>query len=231
MALMGKAVLAIWHGIAEEAEADFIAWHCREHMQERVGIPGFLRGKRYVVVDGYPKFFNFYETETVEVLSSRVYRDRLNDPTPWTRRVVSQFIDNSRTICSTRVTRGSGEGGFIETLRFAAKTDADAVVESFSGTLVPAVLAAPGIVAVHLLQGHPEESQYVSAEKSMRSQPDRIADWSLLVEAIDADSLTALRTGVLSDAVLDAICDTGTLDRGIYRFQYGLSKAEFAKGT
>ncbi len=231
MALMGKAVLAIWHGVAEEAEADFIAWHCREHMQERIGIPGFLRAKRYVAVDGYPKFFNFYETETVDVLSSKTYRDRLDDPTPWTRRMIPHFIDNVRTICSTRISLGSGEGGFIETLRFAASANADSVVETLSGTVVPDVLAAPGIVGIHLLQGHPEESQHGSVEKTIRSQPDRIADWSLLIEAIDAESLTALRAAVLSDTSLGALCEDGSLERGLYRFQFGLSKAELGRGA
>ncbi len=33
MALAGKGVLAIWNGIAPEAETDFVAWHVREHIR------------------------------------------------------------------------------------------------------------------------------------------------------------------------------------------------------
>ena len=88
MALLGSGVLAIWNGIADTAEAEFVRWHVREHIPERVGLPGFLCGRRYAAVDGHPKYFNFYETVSTEVLNSRVYRDRLNNPTPWTRRVV-----------------------------------------------------------------------------------------------------------------------------------------------
>ncbi len=71
MALAGKGVLAIWNGIAAEAEADFVAWHIGEHIPERVAVPGFLRGRRYVAERGTPKYFNFYETETPEVLVAR----------------------------------------------------------------------------------------------------------------------------------------------------------------
>jgi hypothetical protein len=51
MGLLGKGVLAIWNGIAPEAEEDFVAWHVREHIPERVALSGFLRGRRYVALD------------------------------------------------------------------------------------------------------------------------------------------------------------------------------------
>lgn len=231
MALMGSAVLAIWNGIAEQAEDDFIAWHTREHMPERIGLPGFLRGKRYVAVDGHPKYFNFYETETVDTLTSKTYRDRLNDPTPWTRRVVPHFSDTGRTVCSTRISSGCGEGGFIETVRFAATQDAGAVVTIFAEDLIPRTVAAPGIVAAHLLQGQVEQSQGGSAEKAMRDQPDRISDWILFVEAVDAASLAALRSGALTDADFDRLGTEGSLDRGIYCLQFALNRQELNQGS
>ena len=43
MALLGTGVLAIWNGIAASAEDEFVDWHVREHIPERVGLPGFLR--------------------------------------------------------------------------------------------------------------------------------------------------------------------------------------------
>ena len=64
MALFGRGVLAIWNDITDAAETEFVRWHVREHIPERVGLPGFLRGRRYIAHDGRPKYFNFYETET-----------------------------------------------------------------------------------------------------------------------------------------------------------------------
>jgi hypothetical protein len=32
MTLIGNGVLAIWNGIAPQAEDDFVAWHVREHI-------------------------------------------------------------------------------------------------------------------------------------------------------------------------------------------------------
>jgi len=42
MALIGQGVVAIWNDVAPEGLAEFYEWHHREHMPERVGIPGFV---------------------------------------------------------------------------------------------------------------------------------------------------------------------------------------------
>jgi hypothetical protein len=47
---------------------------------------GVESGRRYVAIDGHPKFFNFYEMETINTLVSTAYRHRLDNPTDWTRR-------------------------------------------------------------------------------------------------------------------------------------------------
>ena len=44
--LAGDGAVAIWNGIAEAGRAEFYAWHLHEHMPERVGIPGFVRGRQ-----------------------------------------------------------------------------------------------------------------------------------------------------------------------------------------
>ena len=49
--LAGEAVVAIWNGIAPEGRARFYEWHLHEHVPERVGSPGFKRGRRYIAAD------------------------------------------------------------------------------------------------------------------------------------------------------------------------------------
>ena len=43
-----SGAVAIWHDITPEGRANFYAWHGSEHMPERLGIPGFVRGRRFV---------------------------------------------------------------------------------------------------------------------------------------------------------------------------------------
>lgn len=227
MGLLGKGVLAIWNGIAPEAEEDFVAWHVREHIPERVGLPGFLRGRRYVAFDGFPKYFNFYETNTADDLSSAPYRARLNAPTEWTRRVVAQFRDTSRTICDVVLSLGAGHGGTVEALRLSTALPPQAFADRMA-RLMDQLLEAPGIVAAHLLQGRSDASSGASAEKILRGQPDQVADWILLIEGIGSDALFAMRLGGLGDATLIAAGAAPTIVRGCYQIQFDLSKAELA---
>jgi hypothetical protein len=228
MGLLGKGVLAIWNGIAPEAEEDFVAWHVREHIPERVGLPGFLRGRRYVALDGFPKYFNFYETMTADDLSSAAYRARLDAPTEWTRKVVAQFRDTSRTICDVARSVGTGDGGTVEALRLSAAPPSQTFAERMS-RLMARLVEAPGIVVAHLLQGRSDASGGASAEKILRGQPDQIADWILLIEAVGPDALFALRSSGSADAALIAAGAAPTIARGCYQLQFDLSKAELAR--
>ena len=73
MALLGDGVLLTFTEVPEAREEDFNEWYNREHLDERVGMPGFRRARRYIAVeggatDGTPKYFASYETGTVEDL-------------------------------------------------------------------------------------------------------------------------------------------------------------------
>src|SRR5262245_60940322 len=167
MALLGKGLLAIWNGITDAGETEFVKWHVREHIPERVGLPGFLRGRRYVAHDGRPKYFNFYETETPQTLSSPAYRARLNDPTPWTQAVVKEFRDTSRTICEVVASRGLGEGAWIEAIQVANVKDRDAFARGMTEALMPEVARQDGIIGVHLVRGIDEPPSTQTTESKL----------------------------------------------------------------
>jgi len=79
-------ILAVWNDCAAEGLEHFERWYNREHLKERVGVPGFRFGRRYeAVAGGDRRFFAFYEVESAAVLNARPYLERLENPTPWTR--------------------------------------------------------------------------------------------------------------------------------------------------
>ncbi|HYI87504.1 MAG TPA: hypothetical protein VEX61_10440, partial [Burkholderiales bacterium] len=81
--MLGKAAVAMWWEIASEVRAEWEDWHTREHMPERLGIPGFLRGTRWIAESGQPSYFVLYEAERVQTLTAGTYLERLNHPTRW----------------------------------------------------------------------------------------------------------------------------------------------------
>ena len=231
MALLGRGVLAIWNGVATGYEGEFLEWHVKEHIPERVGVTGFLRGRRYFSVDGTPAYFNFYETETYQVLSSEPYLARLNDPTPWTRKVVSNFKDTSRTICDVAHSTGRGVAAWIETIQLQTSIDAAEFTRRMTGQLLPQIATSRGVAGVHLLRGVPEANKEDTAEKAMRGVRDKEADWILLIEAVTAQSARDLRSGVAGDTSLAQHGATGRPLRGLYQLDFALSRAELDAQT
>lgn len=230
MALLGKGVLAIWNGIKPEAEDEFVAWHVREHIPERVGLSGFLRGRRYIARDGHPKYFNFYETSAATDLSSPVYQARLNAPTDWTRQVVAHFTDTSRTICEVAWSIGLGEGGFVEAIQLRTSLASKPFATGLHDRLSAAIATLPGIVGVHLLKGQPQAGSEDTAEKQLRGAPDKVADWILLVEASRPEAIEAYRAAAGSNDSLGHYGAAPDPIRGLYQLQFALTKAELSHG-
>jgi hypothetical protein len=71
MSLLGEGALVVWNDVASGSEREFDRWHIKEHMPERLAVPGFLRGRRYTAGSDHPRYFTFYETASVETLGSR----------------------------------------------------------------------------------------------------------------------------------------------------------------
>ncbi|WP_347268471.1 hypothetical protein [Paracoccus sp. (in: a-proteobacteria)] len=192
---LGQGILANWGGVTESAEIDYNAWHSLEHMPERMSVPGFIRGRRCVAVEGTPahrKYFMMYETETLDTLGSAPYLARLNDPTPWTQRILSEYIAPSRTICRVLRTAGRGVGGWIATFEFGEDKRAAAV--DFAGTdWLDAVAKMDGILAAHAVEGDPILGQQPTAEKAFRESRDKdvTVAVALMIEGMDRASTEA----------------------------------------
>src|SRR5580704_12517254 len=117
-------VLAIFNDCRAGREAEFEAWFQGEHLIERLAVPGFLFGRRHKALSGSSGYFNFYLVETPEVLTSKPYLERLDNPTPMTRTIMSEvFVNMNRTVCWRIVRRGSFRGAFAVTARFNQKQD------------------------------------------------------------------------------------------------------------
>jgi hypothetical protein len=181
--LAGEAFVAIWHDIAPEGLTTFLDWHHREHMPERLAIPGFLRGRRYHRVGGDGQnYFNLYEVRDFAVLVGPDYLARLNAPTPWTQQAVPHFRSVTRGLCRVDSSTGIGQGGVVATVRLTPVGGREAELRERLLAAVPALLAHTGILGVHLGSTDAAGSRLPTAEKRARTSPTDIPAWVLLVE-------------------------------------------------
>jgi hypothetical protein len=203
MALLGRGAFVAWHGIAEGREADYDRWHSHEHMLERVAIPGFLRGRRYVAAGGGPRYLVVYEVADISVLTSPAYLERLNNPTAWTREVMPAVRGMNRTLCRVAVSFGRGVGHAALTVRLSPQPGREGELEGRLRAELERLARSPGLVGGHLLVANEAVSRAPTREKELRAQPDAVADWVLLVEGYDAAVVGHLQGDVLSPQVLE----------------------------
>jgi hypothetical protein len=220
--LVGEAVVAIWNDIAPEARAQFYDWHTNEHMPERVGIPGFRRGRRYVAADAdtAPEFFTLYEVDTMQVLQGSDYANRLNDPTPGTRATTAQFRDTARALSRVIVSHGPGLGGVLLTIRF----DSDEQHLLALRALVRAAAQATRVTGAHLCMGDADASAIRTAETRDRTDIQVPPNLFIMVEATDAQALA----DILQERAMTGAGARGPFVRGLYRLEYLRNKTGFA---
>jgi hypothetical protein len=190
--MLGKAAVAMWWNVAPEVRAEWEEWHTCEHFPERLGIPGFLRGSRWT--DGSGGYFVLYETADAAVLTGSAYLERLNNPTPWSRRMMPHHLNMVRSLCLVRCGYGVGVPQAMATVRFSGAP--------------PELPRRKGVTGAHFLESQPMTGP-ATAEQKIRGG-DATADKIVLIGGYDVE------------AVQLAAADMPSGIAGIYRLHYCL---------
>jgi len=218
MALSGQGFLALWNGVDPDREPEYNRWHTREHVPERVDIPGMIAARRYVDGEGpLPKFFTLYDLDSIAVLTSAPYRGLLETPSAWSRSMRPSFRGFLRFGCVTVASLGGGIGGAAATITLhgAPETAADLLSE---------LLALPGVTAAHLgavdasIPGVP----FAIGGEAPPPPPDAV----LLLESFDRAALDASLPE--ADVLLARAGLAPATPWTIYRLGYVVARTELA---
>jgi hypothetical protein len=193
--LLARAFLGIWHNLKPGFEREFDRWHTHEHMPERVGVPGFRVARRYMNWKLASHLcFTMYEGAHTETFRSPGYLARLNDPTPWTRKVGAAQTDFLRGAFEVRLSLGAGLGGALGTFRLAIE---DAARDQATMALRHAceeLMALHGVVGVHLGVASKDVTGVRTKEMDNRpsSGAENAIDTVVLVETFGFEELEAI---------------------------------------
>jgi len=191
VALRGGAFLALWNDVDPARVAEYDDWHTREHVPERVGVAGFLSGRRYVAAErGVDRYFTLYELDALSALDGPAYLDVVDHPTPWSASMRPSLRRFRRHPCATVHSAGAGVAGAIATCRL----DVDASRPPFDAAAAQAalagVLAADGIASVHLGRAVHDAAFPLRNDADGSAPRDATApSYVLLVEAIARQAL------------------------------------------
>jgi hypothetical protein len=167
----------MWWDVAPEMRAEWEEWHSSEHMPERLAIPGFLRGTRYIALSGEPSYFVLYEAASLAVLTTGPYLERLNNPTPWSRKMMPHHRNMVRSLCLVRDGHGGGVPSVLATVRLSDRRT---------------LPRRSGLTGAHLLEAQPMPG--MTAEQKIRGG-DATAQWILLIGGYDEEAVKAATAG------------------------------------
>jgi hypothetical protein len=220
MPLRGRGFVAMWSGLKQGYEHEFESWHTIEHMPERLGVPGFLRGRRYMRASKSSAYamFIIYEGAHIETFRSPGLLARLNDPTEWTKRVQSGLENFARCPCRKLLSIGDGVGGAVITMRITGTPGGKSETAQSLLKAAPNMAQLHGVTAVHVGQHEPDRSIVETAEAKLRpSNTSPEFSFVVLVEGIGVNQLEAAFPQAV--AIADE-ASSGSCEAGIYLLAY-----------
>lgn len=170
--------LSIWTDVAPAHELDFNRWYDREHMQERIAIPGVRRARRFRCLVSCPRpYLALYDTDSVETFRSAAYQQAFAKQTEWSQRNFSRMRDTQRRVGELIVDVGAAEGGALA-LFVVNDAALDGTAPQFQ-----ALMARDHVQRASLLRTDVALSTPLASSAS-QARPDGV----VMVEANDADT-------------------------------------------
>jgi len=219
MPMAGKGMLLTSMDVDAADEAEFNRWYDREHLEERVAIPGFLEARRYIAHQGSPKYLSTYSTIDFDVLTSPAYRTALANQTAWSTANISRFKNMIRAVARITISRGTGRGAVLGIIRLRPDARAkDALRAALHDQLDPR--DRDGIISMHLMENDPALSKPLT-DNASDSDPGA-GDWFVLIDGTDVAAIEAAVTALI------AAPKSAVISKGIYRLMWDLAKSDIS---
>jgi hypothetical protein len=220
MPLAGKGMLLTSMDIDPADEADFNRWYDREHLEERVAIPGFIEARRYVAHVGSPKYLCLYSTETIDVLDSPAYRARLANPTDWSKRTMARFKNMIRAVARITISRGQGRGAVLGIVRLRPQAGQEEGLRAeLNKRLDPGT--RDGIISMHLIES---DAGLSGPTAEIPSASTGSGDWYVLIDGTNPGAISSVLarfTGTAAPAT--------QVSSGIYDLMWDLANSDMPR--
>lgn len=223
MALYGTGMLMTFTEVAPEDEAEYNEWYNREHIDERVWMPGFHRARRYVAADSDArvKYFASYETTRVEDLADPDYMARLAVQSEWSQKVMAGFTKFDRLTASITIDKTHGFTGWLGVTRFFPEASLMKTLRHLlADTLLAELAEQPEMLGGCLAENDVEVSNTGLKAQGKPVPPGQTPEWVVLLDGSTEASVRAANER-LREALTDAGLPAPALDQTVYGFLFG----------
>jgi hypothetical protein len=206
--------LVVLSDVKYEDERDYFEWLTTEHAQERLAIPGFLGVRIFRrQLPGAYRYFIWYRLENSDIVDSPAYLERLNHPTPWSRRIMPRLENFGRGGGVVAASEGNSAG---EVILVAELKDASGA----ENVLAWLVKSEPEVAAAGLFVTDEQKSGIRTSERGLR-RSDNGFSGLLIIESSDIHALESVRMRL---APVGSQL-SGSLINGFYRQVFSLERS------
>ncbi len=176
-------LLAVWLHVQPQHEDEFNAWYNTEHIQQITGIPGFINGRRYMALEGVPKYLALYELHDETITAGDEFQSVMAKPTPWSARMRG-FYRDYRIRNTYRLLFTTGEApGEDAPFVYVVKTD---IPEDFEADFnawyehehVPALASVPGCLRARRFLAIDGQPKYMAVYELENPDVIKSAAWA-----------------------------------------------------
>ncbi len=200
------AQLFVWSDIDPNHEIDFNQWYDREHMEERVRLPGFSGARRYRAVSGSARrYLALYRADALDCFTTDEYRKAFTQQTNWSNLNFSRMSNTRRRVMSVALEAGFGAGSYVAMVVLNKPVDQVGVSTTQVSRLLSETLEIDGVL----------HGQYLVPDTTLSTPlPSENTEGRVLAPAIVIDTTTepaaqaVLRQ--LREALGDAVDDAQT---------------------
>jgi hypothetical protein len=141
-----QAQLFVWSDIDPDHEADFNLWYDREHMEERVRIPGFTGARRYrAISNAARRYLALYRATSLADFTSEDYRKAFTKQTQWSVANFGRMNNTRRRVMHVAEEGGFGWGGALVLIELVPGAKTSDEISS----ILSEMIAMDGVLRVH----------------------------------------------------------------------------------
>lgn len=190
------AQLYVWSDIDPDHDADFNLWYDREHMEERVRIPGFTGARRYRAISSAARrYLALYRADDLGCFQTEAYRKAFTQQTQWSNLNFSRMSNTRRRVMSVELESGFGAGGNLAMVVLNKPAGEGDVTKEQIAQLLSEILEIEGVL----------HGQYLVPDLDLSTPlPSEKTEGRVLAPAIVIDTATE----PAAEAALHQICDS-----------------------
>lgn len=171
----GDGLLMVYSDVPAELDEEYNRWYNEEHLDQLLSIPGVLSAARYEAVSGGPKYLASYELASADVCESEAWKQVVNNPTEWSKRmsprvIGTAFISNLyRRIYPEKLSEETAQSEMSPVILCGRMSVPDAIDaqfnEAYNHERLPECLKIPGYIRNRRFEAVRGEPKYTTVHE------------------------------------------------------------------